>query len=164
MRSFLPYQFEAGVVRWVATIVLVIVSISAQAQDYKKLYRNARDLFDQRKFDLAMEAFRPLIVYDRNNPYSEYSSFYFGVSALELAYHTVGRDMLLQLRRIHPTWNQMHEVNFWLAKSYFDQGELFQGMLVLSEIDPVRLQEPVFGSDVIAMKRHFLSKVDDLET
>jgi tetratricopeptide (TPR) repeat protein len=151
------------VARWTTVVLLLSVSLCANAQDYRKLYRHARELFDQGKFELAMEAFRPLIIYDRNNPYAEYSSFYFGVSALKMGYHTVGRDMLLQLRTLHPGWPQMHEARYWLAKSYFDKGELFQGLHVLSEIDP-NLFDPVFTADVAAMKRHYLKEVDDLET
>src|SRR5688572_13003666 len=78
-------------------VLLLLVSTVSQAQDYKRMYRHARDLFDEQKYSLAMKAFRPLIVYDRNNPYAEYSTFYCGVSALQLGYHTLGRDMLLQL-------------------------------------------------------------------
>jgi hypothetical protein len=152
-----------GIVRWMMVMMFFITSVAAQAQDYKKLYRHARELFDERKFELAMEAFRPLIIYDRNNPYSEYSSFYFGVSALQLGYHNVGRDMLIQLRKLHPDWPQTHELRYWLAKSYFDQGELFQALVVLSEIDP-NINDPVFMADVASMKRHFLRDVDDFET
>lgn len=160
-------QFHSSsttIAKWSGVALFLLLSIVANGQDYKKMYRHARDLFDQQKYNVAMEAFRPLIVYDRNNPYSEYASFYFGVSALQLGYHTVGRDMFLQLRTLHPDWPQLHEVRFWMAKSYFDQGEMFQALHVLSEIDPGKMSDPTFRKDVELMKRHYLLKIDDAET
>jgi hypothetical protein len=153
-----------GVARQAIVVLLLLSSLASQAQDYKRLYRHARDLFDDKKYSLAMEAFRPLIVYDRSNPYAEYSTFYCGVSALQLGYHTLGRDMLLQLRQLHPTWSQMHEARYWLASSYFDQGELFQALHVLSEIDPSQMIGTEFSRDVSNMKRHYLKAIDDIET
>ena len=72
--------------------------------------------------------------------------------------------MFYQLRKLYPDWNQMHEVNFWLAKSYFDQGELFQALHVLSEINPAMLADQKFRDDVGTMKRYYLRKIDDPET
>lgn len=145
-------------------MILLFSSLSSYAQDYKRMYKHARELFDQKKYGIAMEAFKPLIIYDRNNPYPEYSSFYYGVSAIEQGYHTVGRDMFFQLRKLYPDWSNLHEVNYWLARSYFEQGEMFQALHILSEIDPTKLVDPVFRNDINMMKRHYLSKVDDAET
>lgn len=148
-----------------ACVVFLLASaFPAAGQDYRRSYKLARDFFDQGKFSIAMEAFKPLIIYDKNNPYAEFSCFYYGLSAFHLGYHAVGRDMLLQMRKLYPDWPDMHEVNFWLAKSYFDQGELFQALHVLAEIDPVKMIDAKFRGDVTSMKRYYLRKVDDPET
>lgn len=145
-------------------ITFVFAALVSNAQDYKRMYKHAKDLFDEKKYGIAMEAFKPLIVYDRDNPYPQYSSFYYGVAAIELGYHAVGRDMFFQLRKLYSDWPNLHEVNFWLARSYFEQGELFQALHILSEINPSKLNDPVFRNDVVMMKRYYLSKVDDAET
>lgn len=46
------------------------------AQDFKKQYKHARDFYNEKQYNLAMEAFKPLMVYDKDNPYPEYASFY----------------------------------------------------------------------------------------
>ncbi len=37
----------------------------AQSPDLKRQYKHARQLFDNKDYALAMEAFKPLIVYDK---------------------------------------------------------------------------------------------------
>lgn len=116
-------------------------------------------LFDNKEYALAMEAFKPLIVYDKENPSVEYSSFYYGVCAYQLGYKSVAKDMFLQIRNLYPSWDQMPEVNYWLATIYFDQHEYFQGMYVLHEITSYSVEQ-----DVVMMKRHFLAQIRDTET
>jgi hypothetical protein len=138
---------------------VVLGFITADAQDLKRQYRHARQLFDSKDYGLAMEAFKPLIVYDKNNPSPEYSSFYYAVSAYELGYKAVAKDMFLQVRNLYPHWDQSHEVNYWLAKLYFDQREYFQGLHILHELHAGQLTE-----DIALMKRHYLAQIDDPET
>lgn len=145
--------------RSIVILFLVFFTLSAvHAQDLKRQYKHARTLFDNKDYALAMEAFKPLIVYDKDNPSPEYSSFYYGVSAYELGYKAVAKDMFLQIRNLYPNWDQLGEVNYWLARIYFDQREYFQGMHVLNEITDYRLTE-----DLSLMKRHFLSEIKDPE-
>lgn len=150
---------KAGAVCCLLFSVFALLPIETSAQDFRRLYRNAKELFDDKQFNLAMEAFKPLIVYDRNNPYAEYASFYYAVSAHEQGYAAVAKDMFLQVRRLYPDWEQRAEVNYWLAKLYFDQREYFQGLLMLREIT-----QPEWQSDLASLKRHYFSSLDDAET
>jgi hypothetical protein len=151
-----------GVKRPILILSLIVFGFSAahaQQQDIKRQYKHARTLFDNKEWALAMEAFKPLIVYDKDNPSPEYSSFYYGVSAYELGYKAVAKDMFLQVRNLYPNWDQLPEVNYWLARIYFDQHEYFQGMHVLHELYSYQ-----FEQDVAMMKRHFLAEIKDTET
>jgi len=132
---------------------------NAQQQDLKRQYKHARTLFDNKEYALAMEAFKPLIVYDKDNPSVEYSSFYYAVSAYNLGYKAVAKDMFLQIRDLYPTWDQLHEVNYWLAVIYFDQREYFQGMSVLHQLTAYQTEQ-----DAAMMKRYFLAQIKDTET
>lgn len=138
---------------------LSVIVCGLQGQDLKRQYKHARQLFDSRDYALAMEAFKPLIVYDKDNPSPEYSSFYYAAAAHELGYKAVAKDMFLQIRNLYPNWDQMPEVNYWLAKIYFDQREYFQGMHVLHELHASQLSD-----DILNMKRHYLAQIDDGET
>jgi tetratricopeptide (TPR) repeat protein len=137
---------------------LPVGEVHAQQQDLKRQYKHARMLFDNKEYSLAMEAFKPLIVYDKENPSPEYSSFYYGVSAYELGYKAVAKDMFVQIRTLYPAWDQLSEVNYWLARIYFDQHEYFQGMNVLRDITDYK-----FVEDISMMKRHFLAEIKDPE-
>ena len=108
-------------------IACIFIFQSSIAQDPKRQYRNAKEFFTEEKYDLAMESFKPLLSYDKENPYSEYASFYYALSAMRKNYHAVAKDMFLQIKKLYPEWDQLNEVNFWLAKIYFDRLEYFQG-------------------------------------
>ncbi|MFO0330702.1 MAG: tetratricopeptide repeat protein, partial [Bacteroidota bacterium] len=81
-------------------------SISA-AQDFKKSYRKAKELFQNGKYSEAMDAFNALTVYDKNNPYTEYAQFFYGLSAQRLGFYTVAKNQWVQLRRSYPQWTQI---------------------------------------------------------
>ncbi|HEY5824342.1 MAG TPA: tetratricopeptide repeat protein, partial [Cyclobacteriaceae bacterium] len=150
-------KLKVQVAAWI--FALLIFSTPVFAQDFKRQYKNAKELFDEKKYSLAMEAFKALIVYDKENPYSEYASYFYALSANESGYPAVAKDMLLQIKKLYPTWDQLDEVNFRLAKIYFDQREYFQALLVLKSI-----QSPSFKQDVEAMEKQYISQIEDAET
>lgn len=145
--------------RFLLILSALIICFSASAQDLKRQYKHAKMLFDNKDYALAMEAFKPLIVYDKDNPSPEYSSFFYGVAAYELNYKAVAKDMFLQIRNLYPNWDQLPEVNYWLARIYFEQREFFQGMHVLHELHAYQLEQ-----DIALMKRHYLAMINDTET
>ncbi len=142
-----------------AFVLLFLSFFSIQAQDFKRQYRHAKDQFDGASYSAAMDSFKPLMVYDQENPYPEYASFYYALSAQRLGYTSVAKDMLLQIKKLYPEWNQMNEVNYWLCKIYFDLGEYFQGLLIASLIT-----DESFKSGITDFKRVYLAKIDDPET
>lgn len=153
IKAYQASGFILAILFWGLTLV-------ADAQDFKKQYKNAKDFFRDGKYNLAMEAFKPLMVYDKNNPYTEYASFYYAQCALRQNYSAVARDMLLQIKRLYPGWDQINEVNYWLAKIYFDKGEYFQGMRALAE---VRQEDAIEQQEIARVKRHYLSRITDPE-
>ena len=140
-------------------IILIFIPVLTNAQDYKFQYRQAKELFAQGDYVKAMDAFKPLIVYDRNNPSPEYASYYYAVSAYQMGFFSVAKESFLQLKKSYPAWEQLDEVNYFLAKIYFDQREYFQALLVLKGIG-----QESFRADVQAMKRNYLLQIDDIET
>lgn len=106
-----------------------------------------------------MDAFKQLVVYDKDNQYSEYASYFYGLSAFKLGFKTVAKDMFLQMRKLYPDWDQIDEVNYLLSKIYFDEREYFQALLMLKNVKSLSV-----AVDVAAMKRHYLSEIKDVET
>lgn len=143
-----------------AIILLCLLSTTRLlAQDYKRQYKTAKEFFDDKKYSLSMEAFKPLTVYDRSNSYAEYASFYYALSAYHQKFSAVAKDMLLQIKTLYPTWDKLQEVNYWLARIYFDQRQYFQALQVLREFPALETE-----ADVAQMKTHYLSSIDDVET
>ena len=144
---------------WLSGLVLIFSLVVVQAQDFRRDYNHAKNLFDKGQYSEAMAAFKPLTVYDQSNPFTEYSSFYYALSAQRLGYASVAKDMLLQVKKLYPNWDQMNEVNFWLSKLYFDLGEYFQGLFLATQV-----KDQSFQNQLIDLKRVSLAKITDQET
>ena len=141
-------------------LLLVFASLTqATAQDFRKQFRQAKDLYESKQYSAAMAAFKPLTVYDQTNPFPEYASYYYALSSQQLGYGSVAKDMFLQIKKLYPTWDQMQEVDYWLCKLYFDQGDIFQALKVASAITDSNLQKGLTD-----LKRFYLDKVNDSET
>jgi tetratricopeptide (TPR) repeat protein len=140
--------------------ILVFYTVIASAQvNYPKQYQSAKDFFRQGKYNLAMESFKPLITYDANNPYSAYSSFYYALSAYKQGYNAVAKDMLGQIKTVHPKWDKLDEVNLWVAKIHLDNNDYFQGMKVLNTISDKKMSK-----EIEAIKAQHVAKISDVET
>lgn len=140
-------------------IIGLFVLTHGYSQDFKKQFKQAKEYFASENYSRAMDAFRPLTIYDRDNPYPEYASFYYALSAQRLGFNTVAKEMLLQTKLIYPHWEQLDEVNFWLFKIYLDQREYFRAFSIAKSIKNNSAE-----NDINLMKREAISKVDDVET
>jgi tetratricopeptide (TPR) repeat protein len=106
-----------------------------------------------------MDAFNPLITYDKENPYSEYSSFYYGLSAQKLGYTSLAKQTFLQIEKLYPQWIATDEVRFQLSALYFKQGDFF---LALKELNQIK--DSSAKRESISMMQYFLKRIDDVET
>lgn len=143
----------------ILVLVFFLATLTLYGQvDYPKQYQAAKDFFRQGKYNLAMESFKPLIAYDQRNQYAPYASFYYALAAYKQGYPAVAKDMFLQIRSVYPKWDKLDEVNLWLSRIYFEDGDHFQGMKVLHSIEDKKLSE-----SVAAMKEQYLSGITDPE-
>lgn len=143
---------------WIVFLMVGLVA-ALQAQDYRSQFNRGKELFAEGNFSEAIDTFNGLIVYDMNNPYSEYASYYSALAAQRLGFTALAKSHLSHIRKTYPKWTQLSEVNIWLAKLFFVQGEYFQAMRLLKEVNNGQLT-----SIVDSMKMCYLSKLDDVET
>lgn len=141
-----------------AFVVLWIGTATAQI-DYTKQYFNGKALFREGKYNLAMETFKKLVPYDRNNAFSEYAAFYYALSAYHQGFKPLARTSLNELKTLHPTWDKIDEVNFWIGKINLETRDYFQGLRVWSGIKDKSLQ-PLMDD----LKAKSLAEINDLET
>ncbi|HYG03808.1 MAG TPA: hypothetical protein VD927_15270 [Chryseosolibacter sp.] len=147
-------------IRSVLLLMICCFVFSVQAQvDYAKQYKNGKDLFLQGKYNLAMETFKPLTVYDQNNHYEQYASFYYALAAYKQGYRAVAKDMFNQIRSRYAKWDQINEVNFWLGKVHLDNKDYFQALKIFSQISGKGFQK-----NIDAAKKTALAAVSDVET
>lgn len=154
-------QFKISDLKFVLMNVMLFCLLSPvalRAQDFKKDFKKAKDLYNDGNFSSAMDAFKPLMIYDRNNPYPEYACFYYALSAHRLGFSVVAKEMFLQTKIVYPQWDQLDEVNYWLVKIYLEQREYFRAWQLAKEI-----HDPSMKSDVDALKKLALLKIDDVE-
>ncbi len=145
--------------RFFLLILLLALGGNAISQDFKRQFNKAKDQFEKGNYSAAMDGFNPLIVYDKNNPYSEYASFYYALSAQRLGFTTLAKNQLSAIRKTYPTWVQLNEVNLWLAVLFFEHADFFQAMLLLADIKDTSL-----GPKCDSLKRSYLSRIEDVET
>jgi tetratricopeptide (TPR) repeat protein len=129
------------------------------AQDYKSLYKNAKEYYAKEKYAEALDAFQGLTVYDKNNPYSEHASFYLALSAQKLGYTLIAKETFTQLIKLYPNWSNIDEVKYQLGCMYFKKGDYF---LAMKEVNSIKAATLV-GEGVKA-KQYYLAGIEDIET
>jgi ABC-type branched-subunit amino acid transport system substrate-binding protein len=143
-----------------AYFLMMLCAVSAHAQlDYHKQYQNAKTLYREGKYNLAMETFKPLIAYDKSNPYSQYASFYYALAAYNQGFRPLAKTSLNEIKKISPAWDKMDEVNFWIGKINMEDRDYFQGLKVWSSI-----QDKTLLPLIETQKTKSLADVTDLET
>jgi Periplasmic binding protein len=138
--------------------LLIQTSIYAQV-DFTKQYFNAKALFREGKYNLAMESFKPLMPYDKSNQFSEYATFYYALAAYNLGYKALAKTNLNQIKLLHPIWDKMDDVNFWIGKINLEDKDYFQGLKVLASIQDRNLKQTVES-----IKAKSLNEITDAET
>lgn len=145
------------------TITLGLLTLYCSAAfsqtDFKQVYFNGKNLFRDGKYALAMETFKKAIPYDQSNPFSEYASFYYAISAYRQGFLSVAKDGLVQIKTLYPKWDKMEDVNFWLGRIYLDKKDYFQALKIWSDI-----RDPKIQSSILVLKQQALVKIEDKET
>ncbi len=138
---------------------LSIVNSSFAQVNYQQEYKNAKLLFQEGKYNLAMENFKKVIPYDQANDYSQYASFYYAVAAFKQRYFSVSKDMLNQIKMLYPNWEKIEEVNYWLALNLLETGDIFQGVKTINALKDKKLQ-----AEANRAKENYINKISDTET
>ena len=97
---------------------LFITSTAWTQVDVQQEYLRGKALFQQQNWTSAMQSFQRVAANTTNNPFAEYASFYFGVSALYAGRPEEAKAMFKQILVKYPSWNKKDEVYYWLARLY----------------------------------------------
>lgn len=124
----------------------------------QKRYERGKELYQQGKYDLALDMFRTLSRTEQNNPYATYASFYFALSAFRSGDYALAKNMLEQIKSKYPRWNQMSEVNYWLANTYFEQDNYKSALALLNRQNGTPRATPEAAAK---MKEYYIKQVTD---
>ncbi len=130
------------------------VGVAQQATNYQRQYLNAKSLFKEKRYNLAMSAFKPLIPKNSTNPFSAYAAHFYALSAYHQGYLPIARDMFLQIERNYPGWKNLEESYYWLGVIYLERSEFDKALTVFAKIkDRTKLQE------IQKIKRYYFSRI-----
>lgn len=148
-------------IRCICVFFLVNAAIQVHGQaKFSDRYERGRVLFQQQKYDAAIEVLRPLSRQEQSNPYVEYASFYFGLSALRSDQYDLAKNMFLQIKSKYPKWEKLTEVDYWLANTYFELGEYTQALETIKDLGQSQQSSNSDAEALEAMKNYFLSRAD----
>src|SRR6476659_5529008 len=99
--------------RWTLLVGCILFFLSAstnvEAQDFKRDFKKAKELYNDGNYSSSMDAFKALMVYDRNNPYPEYACFYYALSAHRLGFSLVAEALFVKTKKVYPEWDQLDD-------------------------------------------------------
>ncbi len=150
-----------GVRRSFIILIYLLASLPLLSQEvevnYQQEYLKGKDFFRQGRFGLAQDTFEKLTIENEDNPFVIYSSFYYSLCAYQQGYMALARDMLLQVKTRYPDWNQIDEVNYWLAIIYFENGQPERA---------IKASQDIIGmeSEAEQMQRYYLQQINGLDT
>ncbi len=124
----------------------------------QKTYISGKDFYRSGQYRMAMESFKSLTTY--NNTFTEYATFYYGLSAYYEGQTEIARNIFLQLARKYPNWDKRQEVYYWLGMLYFEKGAYGQAVDQLN-----RINDRSLSTDAVSLKLHYLADVplEDLQ-
>ena len=143
---------------YILFVGLFVTVTSGISQNFQQDYLNAKALFNEGKYSLAREAFKPLISKNENNPFPAYASFYYAVSSYREGFPALAKDMLLQVKQLYPRWSRIDEVNYWLGQIYLETAAYDQGITVLRDIKNAEIK-----TDVIKLKNYYFRSIEDYD-
>lgn len=110
-------------------IILFFVSNLGIAQgvvNEQAEYLKAKEYFNNGEYNFAVDLFGKLS--KGSGPISEYSQFYFALSAYKNDQLGLARSMWLQIETKNNNWIGISDVYYWLSRVYFDEKEYDKGV------------------------------------
>lgn len=126
---------------------------SQNSSSVQKSYLNGKDLYNSGQYALAIQAFKPLTTY--SNTFSEYATFFYGLSSYYDGQKDIAKNIFLQLTKKYPNWTKNDEALLWLGKVYFEKEEYELGVTQLRKI-----RDRSLSQEVSDLKKYQLNLAD----
>ena len=134
---------------------------SSAEEAYRQQYEQGKQQYKQENYSAAIETFRALSRAGENNPYVVYASLHFAMAAFQSGDYSLAKNMLLQIKSKYPKWNQMSEVDYWLANTYFELGDYEQALTLLKELNQQKGTTRNTLEEADLMKQYYIGEVTE---
>ena len=125
----------------ILVVCLFLMVLPLYSQEYQQEYLRGKEFLKEGRYNLAMEAFKPLVRAESDNQLSKYAMYYYAVAAYKDGFKPLAKDMFLQVQQLFPGWQQIDEVKLWLARLHFEDKNYNQGINVLNGIRNRQVRE-----------------------
>ncbi len=159
-------QFWVGLlfVVWSSTTTSSFGQSAGGTDDIKRQqYERGKELYAQKKYEQAIEIFRPLSRAEAGNPYVIHASLHFAMSAFRSGDYPLAKNMLMQIKSKYPKWSQMSDVDYWLANTYFELDDYAQALALLKQLDQQKGTTRSTLEDATRMKEYYIAQVTEPE-
>ncbi|GAB2774722.1 hypothetical protein GCM10027275_17200 [Rhabdobacter roseus] len=144
--------------------ILLLLILYGTSTSYAQLtgqndrkYHEAVGLYNQGRYEQAMERLRPLTSSRSDEAIVPYAHYYYALAAHKLNKYQESNLMLRQLLSRYGTWERKDEAYYLLGANSLSLGQLNEGLDYLKVIGDANL-----GKDVQGLKQFHLAQVKDL--
>ncbi|MEQ9441108.1 MAG: ABC transporter substrate-binding protein [Cyclobacteriaceae bacterium] len=152
---------------WYALLIIIASGLmpwsafGQTSESFQQRYTRAKALYEQGSYDLAIELLRPLSREEKGNPYVQYASFLYALSAFQIQDYNLAKNMFLQIKDKYPRWKNMPEVNYGLTNTYYAMANFEQALSMTGEILTDERQNESLREDAQAMKQYYVAQTPD---
>ena len=144
------------------TFFAVLLFAAGYGQSNQAEYLEAKRQFSLENYQAAKLAFRDLT---SDQTFGEYASFYYALSAYRNEEVKLALDMWKQMVMNNASWDQIDEVNYWLAHVSFEQQDYdkaFDFLKVLpTDLRELVVQQHVASLDVSELRKAYEQDPDN---
>ena len=116
-------------------LLFSVTQLFGQGDVFERQFLEGKEYFDMGKYNLAMGTFKPLTMETNNTPYAPYSAYFYALSAYNLGYNYLSKDMFISLIDRFSDWEKINEVRLWLGKLYYQEESYEEALNILDQID-----------------------------
>ncbi len=124
-------------------LFFIIISLTAGAQSRKlqKEYALAYQLFEQKNYASAKDAFNSIRNSGENTRLVENAYFFYAQAALENGETNVAQDAFRAMLEKYPNWQHLHEIHYILADISFKENQPELALAYLNKIKNADIQK-----------------------
>ena len=136
-------------------VLLLSLQVAGQNKNaWDEQYEQGKEFLKLEKYGLAMQTFKPLTSEFENSIDVRYASYYYAVAAWHHGEAIHAKNMFLQLKNKYPSWNKTDEINLWLIKIYFDEGQFEEAKKLMQTLTAEELK-----NKALALEAAYLSQL-----